>query len=324
MVTEQGRRLANQAGVIKSCMLPGGLCASFANSPELAARDFACFAQQFPEGAGFADAIAFFERSSVDTGNDYILSFSSPPRLVKIAGGKRTPGMSPTQWIGDRRAYERFREYEANHRKKAEAGRAVNAVLFANESEGSPASDLYSVMRHVIADKEIDSVGGFACVVSSGGVHYRHSVYSDMLYDWPENEVEEFVLSMDDQIDFGATGENAGYALAQISTGYLGLNSVGFYMLKARKLFYYLGRANGLPDRCRVLSDVAPADIAPKLTKAYGIDLNWLLLITSAGMAHTKSVRRSPPGTEGPRGVRLSFFSHANTFPAPVDRPKAA
>src|ERR1700722_10009763 len=84
LLTRQGQPLPPQQGVIKSCMLPGDICVSFANSPDLAGRDFAIFAERFPDGAAFAEVIAFFERSSRATGNDYIVAFSRAPRLVRI------------------------------------------------------------------------------------------------------------------------------------------------------------------------------------------------------------------------------------------------
>ena len=324
MLTEHGRALAPQEGVIKSCILPGGLCVSFANSPVLAARAFAAFAQRYPQGAGFADAVGFFEKSSADTGNDYILAFSQPPKLVKIADGRRTPGTAATQWIGHRAAYERFREYEANHRPMTESGRAVNAVLFADEMEGSPASDLYSTMRHVVADREVASAGRFVCVLSNRGVHFRHSVYSDMLYNWPEAEGEDFVLALEDQIDFGAAGENASYAVCQISTGFLGMNMTGFYLVKGRKLFLFYGERNGLADKCLVLADLAPTDIKRRLADAIGADLGWLLMITSSPMQESKTVLRAEPRSEGPTGVGLPFFCHANTFPPTKSHQDAA
>ncbi len=118
MLTEHDRALPHQQGVIKSCMLPGGLCVSFANSPELAARDFRKFVAMYPQGARFTDSIAFFERSSAKTENDYILAFSRSPRLVKIVEGRRTQSAAATQWIGDASAYNRFREYESRYRKR--------------------------------------------------------------------------------------------------------------------------------------------------------------------------------------------------------------
>lgn len=314
MLTEHGRALPHQQGIIKSSMLPGGLCVSFANSPELAARDFKKFSAKNPQGASFADAVTFFEQSSSNTGNDYILAFSSSPRLVKISDGKRMPSVAETQWIGDASAYTRFREYESKQLKKMESGRAINAVLFADEIDGSPASDLYSTMRHIIADPKINSAGGFACVVSSRGEHFRHSVYSDMLYNWPEKEGDDFILTLEDQIEFGASGENSGYAIAQISTGFLGMNVVAFYLLKGRKLFVFHGDVIGVSDKCLVLTDVAPSDIVPKLNEAFRLNLNWLAIVTSSPPADTKTTRRHPLLTEGPKGVSLAFVCHVNTL----------
>lgn len=84
LLTEHERPLPYQHGVIKSCMLSGDVCASFVNSPELAARDFRSFTEKFPQGAGFAECVSFFEESSATTGNEYILAFGQTPRLVKI------------------------------------------------------------------------------------------------------------------------------------------------------------------------------------------------------------------------------------------------
>src|SRR6201999_3687042 len=100
----------------------------------------------------FVETVQFFEASSAETENDYILAFASPPRLVKIANGKRINSVSPTVWIGDKLAYERFREYQSRSRPFPQHGRAINSVLFMDEAEGSPASDLYSTMRNVILD----------------------------------------------------------------------------------------------------------------------------------------------------------------------------
>jgi hypothetical protein len=119
--------------------------------------------------------------------------------------------------LGDKDAYERFREYEAKHRKFIESGRAINAVLFADEMARSPASDLYSAMRHVVADRAISSTGGFVCVVSNRPEGFRYSVFSDMLFNWPEGESADFILDLNHQIDFGTSGENADYAVCQIS-----------------------------------------------------------------------------------------------------------
>jgi hypothetical protein len=315
LITEHGKPFPPSKGVIKSCMLPGDICVTFSNSPELAARDFERFSKSHPEGAAFSEAVSFFERSSFDTGNDYLLAFSRAPRIVKISDGRRIETVSKTLWIGDGLAFQRFRKAEERSLKRRDAGRAVNAVMFMDELEKSPASGLYSAMREVVVDRSVASVGGFISIISNRDPGFRHSVYSDMLFNWPESKATDFILELNDQIDFGASGENFEYAVAQISPSYLGLNVVGFYLLKARKAFLFLGERNGLPMECRVLSDVPPTEIAKRLSECVGFDPRWLLTIMAAAPNRTSSVERWPHRTESPSGVGLSMMCHANTFP---------
>lgn len=82
-------------------------------------------------------------------------------RVVKIAEGERVNSESQTQWIGDHEAYQRFRHYESRHHPRIGDGRAINAALFADEMTGSPASDLFSVLRKVVADPSVVSADGF-------------------------------------------------------------------------------------------------------------------------------------------------------------------
>jgi hypothetical protein len=194
LLTEHGRPLPFQKGTIKSCMLPGKICVSFCNSPDTVEVAFKKFCESYPNGTGFSDVVSFFENSSASTGNDYIIAFNSNPKLVKIVDGERVHSIAKTVWIGDHAAYERFREYEAKARNNIESGRAMNAVLFADEPTNSPASDLYSTMRHLIADRGIASVGGFVSVISNRDNGFRFSVYSDMLYDWPKGKPDEYWL----------------------------------------------------------------------------------------------------------------------------------
>lgn len=320
LLTEHGLPLPVRKGVIKSCMLPGDLCATFANSPELAERDFGRFVELHPEGAGFSDVVSFFENSSRQTGNDYLLAFSRIPRIVKIADGRRCDSISKTLWIGDADAYQRFRKAELRISERSLAGRAINAALFADEITASPASDLYSAMREVASDLSIASVGGFVCVISNRDPGFRHSVYSDMLFNWPDGRDANFPIDMNAQIDFGSSGENEEYSVSQISTGFLGLNIVGFYLLKARKAFLFHGQPNGLPTRCIVLNDTAPSELAERLSEALGFDPRWLLTIMAAapGLKHT--TERWPLRTHGPSGAGLTLLCHANTFP-PTNSP---
>lgn len=323
LVTEHSNPLPRQEGVLKSWILPGNICVSFTNSPDSAAEEFKNFLvsrtdRKFEKETGFhfgfAETVDFFEESSRTTGNDYIVAFDSPPRLIKIADGKRRATLAHTVWIGDQSAYDAFREYELRSRAKAERGRAISAVLFADEPKGSPASDLYSTFRHVIADRTIPSVGGFGCVISNRGNGFRFSAYSDMLYNWPTSKSEDFQLAYEDKIDLVALGENAGYSIAQLAPNCIGLNCVAFYFTKAKVLFVYYGEPNGLADKCHVLRSVEASDLQLALNSLFGVDLGWLALVTTA--PNIPSLRPYLEGHEKQRkGLTVPIFINANTFP---------
>jgi hypothetical protein len=121
---------------------------------------------------------------------------------------------------------------------------------------------------------------------------------------WPSKDIDmnasAFLNSGSSNICWRAVRE------AQISTGYLGLNIVGFYLLKAKKVFVFLGERNGPPMECRVLSDVQPTDIAKRLSESVGFDLQWLLTIMAAAPNRTSSVERWPPRIESPSGRGVS------------------
>ena len=110
------------------------------------------------------------------------------------------------------------------------AGRAINAVLFMDELKNSPASDLYSSMRNVVADPSVSTVGGFISVISNRENGFRYSVYSDMLFDWPSAEPDTYLFDLNHPISFQATNENENFSVAQISPGYMGLNLPAFTM----------------------------------------------------------------------------------------------
>lgn len=272
----------------------------------------------YPDGANFANAISFFEKASATSGNDYLIAFARQAKLAKIVDGQRMASAAKTQWIGDKTAYERFREYEAKVRKGSEAGRAVNAVLFADEIKESPASELYSTMRHVIADPQLTTVGGFAYVLSDRLETFRQSVYCDMLFDWPETKHEDFILQLNHQIDFGASGENAGFAVSQASPGYLNVNVAAFYWLSGRKVFVFSGHGDNPLTECSVLNDVEPLLVTARLNAHFGQDLGWLVQVLSAAPSATETRFRNPPIAGKANGVGFQLFCHVNTFPRTV------
>ena len=249
---------------LKSICLPGRICVSYSGSPELAAKAFQQFRIQYPQGDNYAGTTSFFEASSTATNNDYIIAFADSAKLVTIRDGHRTTGLSKTHWIGDKDAFGRFREHEHRLRHRYEHGRAVNAAMFADEMAGSPASDLYSVMRNVVSDPEVPSVGGFVTVLSNHDFGFRFSVYSDILFDWPVDLDGGHVLRLTDKHALSASGENDRYSINQISPGYYDVNLVAFYVLKGRLLVVFY-EATGGASTCVIVADVEPERISATL-----------------------------------------------------------
>jgi hypothetical protein len=316
LLSEHDRPLPAQRGTIKSCMLPGEICVSFSNSPELAERDFSKFASIYPDGADYQKCISFFEKSSDQTGNEYIISFQRNPKIIKISEGNRQKSAAHTIWIGDKFAYEYFREYEARIRRGTLHGRAIPAAVFADEPSGSTASNLQSTMRHVVSNKEVSSVGGFVSVISSRGNGFRYSSYCEMLYNWPAERDETYDFRYEDPISLKASGENSGYSVAQISPMYVGANFVGYYYIMPKLLFLFYGTNNGLPNKCATFKDVEPNDIYAKLNDFVGFDMRWLMMILSAPEdVQKRKYRNEDNSSRGNSGSSFSFFVHANTFP---------
>ena len=314
LLTENGAPLPISKGVIKSCCLGGGLVVSFANSPELAWRDCWKFYQTFPTGADFAVVTSYFELSSKQTGNDYIICFASNPKIIKIANGKREAGASKTLWIGDKSAYEKFREYEARERANYEKGRAINAVLFADEIEDSPASSLYSTMRNLLLAKDVETVGGFVCVLSNRDKEFRHSAYCDILYDWPIDTRQNYNFALNDPVHLGSTNENEEYSISQISTAYGNFNCVCFYILRAKTAYLFYPTSTLIADTCKVMSSLEAVNIPARLHDAMKIDLGWLAFVASGPKTGISTTFRDGI-TVGTNGVQFGMMVHCNTFP---------
>jgi hypothetical protein len=311
LVSEHDAPLAVTKGVVKSCCLPGYICVSFSGSPELARKAFTKFREAYPTGANFENTVKFFEEWSSSSNNDYLIAFGHGPRLVTIRDGHRTTGISKTHWIGDRAAYEKFREFEHRKRRRYEHERAVNAAIFADEMTGSPASDLHGIMRNVVQDADLSTVGGFVTVLSSRDIGFRYSVYSDVLLDWPKELVDGRELRLSDKFDLTASGENDRYSVSQISPGYYNLNIVAFYILKGKLLFVFYGLSNGIADQCLVIRGVEPSAIATTLNTNLGFEFAPLLLVMSAREGLSRTVQRTKPD----QGIAVSLYCEANTMP---------
>lgn len=312
MVSVKGVPLPLTKGVLKFCCLPGYLCVAYSGSPELAAKDFFLFQQTNPLGTNFDAAVRFFEQSSARTHNEYILAFGSTPRLITVKDGRRVRNLSKTHWIGDRCAFEIFREHEHRERHQNGDRRAVSAVLFADEMNGSPASDLHGVMRNVILDRAAPSgVGGFVTVVANRDIGFRFSAYSDILLDWPTDLARD--LQLTDKVDLVASGENDRYSVSQVSPGYYNMNLVAFYLLKGKLLIVFLGCNGGQPGRCHAIPNVEPANIGPALNEFLGFDFRALSLVMSCRKEFCVTFPRANPD----HGLAMNLFCEANTFAIP-------
>ena len=268
------------------------------------------FRAKYPNGASYGDTVAFFEASSANTNNDYIIAFATLAKLVTIRDGRHAGGVSRTHWIGDKAAYERFRQYEFRRGRGYEQGRAVNAALFADEMTGSPASDLYFSMRNVVTDPSVPSVGGFVAVLSNRDVGFRFSVYSDVLLDWPMELHEDQPLRLTDKLDLRASGENDRYSVSQISPGYYDINTVAFYVLKGRLLIAFAEMNDGTTN-CSVYMNVEPNQIAATLDEKLGFPFKALCLVMSARQGLWASMPRTKPSD----GLGISLFCEFNTMP---------
>jgi hypothetical protein len=313
LLSDRDATLPLTAGVLKSCCLPGYLCVSYSGSPDLAAKAFLAFEQTYPQGTTYDAAVSFFELSSSETGNDYILAFGATPKLVTVRDGRRIHGLSKTHWIGDKNGFEKFREYEHRQRDRYEHRRAVNAAIFADEMEGCPASDLHGVMRNVVLDPAVPSVGGFVTVLANRDIGFRYSAYSDVLFDWPKDLADAHTLQLTDKFDLDASGENDRYFVSQISPGYYNMNIVAFYLLKGKLLIAFLGSNGGLPGRCLAFPNIEPSRIAATLDEKLGFDFRALCMVMSSREGHSSLCQRTNPD----HGIALSLYCEANTFPKP-------
>lgn len=294
---------------LKSICLPGNICVSYSGSPELARQAFRTFYIEYPNGTNRKIAIDYFKLSSIKTCNDYIVAFCNPAQLITIRDGICDSGLSKTHWIGDREGYNRFREYENLQRSTQLQGRAVNAALFADEMDGSPASDLYSAMRNLVNDQSIPSVGGFVSVISNRDAGFRFSVYSDVLFDWPNGLQVNQNINLIDKFDLASSGENDEFSISQISPGYCNINTVAFYLLKGKILVIFCQKNDG-EHLCMPISNVHPDKISETLNEKLDFDFRAMCLVMSGRKGTSNSGNRTNSG----HGLSIGLFCEVNTL----------
>lgn len=315
LLTEAGGKpLPLEKGVVKSVLVPGGLCVSFAGSPALAARDIWDFTTRYQNRWGFAEAVTHFEDSSRRRGVDYLLAFAQHPKLLKIVGGRRVDSISPTQWIGSKDAYEAFREREARARQRHFRGRALSGVLAANIGDNSAFDGLYETLREVIAERCCSTVGGFTSAVVRSGNGFIFPSFSDMLYDWPRGHDDAYDFQLSDRIDLSSSGENSEFSVAQFSTAYPDLSIVGFYFPHAGIAYVFMPPRTLIADHCEVIRQASPERIVGCLNEIAGLGGSWRLFVAvpKSVFEGDEDFRRSPVNGEG---MAAAFKMLVNTFP---------
>ncbi len=315
LVTQHDKRLGITEGLIKSCALSSGICVSFSGSPELAKKEIWQFHTLHPTNCAFADAVSYFMASSKRTKNEYLLAFSSTAKLIKIVDGQRVEGASNTQWIGDKSAYEAFRQYEGRARKRVEHGRAMTGLYIWNETEGSPSSELYSIMRQVVFGRAVESVGGLVSILSNHEGGFRTPVMSDVLYDWPVGIDHDEEIQYETPFSVSVSGENTEQSLNIFATGFMGLTIIGYYFLSGRTLLIFHPQTNLMADTCTVIRDVEPSDIVKKLKEKFETDWRWqMLIVRPEPGGHLQSVQN---GAGMPNGMQLGITCLCNTIANP-------
>jgi hypothetical protein len=299
-------------GVVKSVLVPGGLCVSFAGSPELAGRDIWDFTKRYQGRWDFGDAVTHFEDRSGRSGVDYLLAFAPFPKLLKIVGGRRIEAVSATQWIGSKDAYEAFRAREARAQKRHYRGRAFPAVLAANTGQNPALDGLYETLREVIAGRCCSSVGGFTSVVVRSGDSFIFPSFSDILYDWPASKGESFDLQLTDPINLSTSGENAEFSVAQFSTAYGDLSIVGFFFPHAGTAYVFIPRRTFVADRCEVIREVLPAQLVDRLNQILNLGSAWRLFVGVSRTVFERDLDRA----NHPEGISVAIEMLLNTFPA--------
>lgn len=310
MLTEHERPLPRSRDVIKTRMLPGGICVSYSGSPELADLCFLDYAKEHGPDYGYDETIKFFELNSAKTNNDYIVCFSRFLKVVAIKDGSRVITAAKTVWIGDKVAYEAFRHYEQG--EDPLLGRASPATIFADDEKQSTASQLYRAMRHVVEDVNCPHVGGFPCIVSSKPDGFRFAVFSDTLYDYPNGWPKAEPVKATDKVSLGVSGENVGYCYSQISTNMIGSNQVAFYYLRGGLLFAFDLDGPFNTSRCRVIKSIEPEKVVDQLFRFTDNSIKWLVFILSSQWSQPSSILRQDDFSDN--GIRLELAVHANTF----------
>jgi hypothetical protein len=244
-LTEHGAILPLERGVIKTCIVAANVAVSFANSPDLAARDIARFAVQHPNGSNYITTKSFFEQSSAKTGVDYILSFARPSKILVVSEGKSH--QTTTGWIGDREGFDRFRAYETRSRESPRSELPHLAAIDGTIVHKERFSNLLYHFEDVVGDRDLPSVGGFISICTNGGGKFGFRVSAGLYYD-----TNGQVAIGDDTVTLGASGENRTYEMSIATPEPPGATAVSYYFRVAQLGYAYTPGSGPVANECRI------------------------------------------------------------------------
>jgi hypothetical protein len=265
-ITKQNVKLSPERGIIKTALLSPTTSISFSHSPELASRDIKTFTIRYQGIFSYSDALHFFENSSRDTGNDYLLAFLDPLRVVKVTEGKAMKVIGNRAWIGDYGAFHRFREYQSNKRKGLDVWEMITWPRLTDDPATSNAfSDLMSAFQSTLSDTEVLSAGDFYTVVTNVESNFKFLTLAKLYYDG----LGPYPVTP-------KSGENFDYRFSVLVPKRPSINACAFYYPHAQRGYIFYGiLPYTVADQCTVARHETEASFLELCQAVVGIEFDY-------------------------------------------------
>jgi hypothetical protein len=274
-VTKGNSPLPKAEGVIKTCFLSPDICVSFSQSPDSASDDIRKLASELPDSMSYRNVIDFFERSSAQTNNDYLVAFARTGRVAKIQGGIANKVLGSNAWIGDHEAFHRFRDYE-NGRARGQKSRFWDTMFFGTSPDASMDSERFARLlgfyEATIVDTDIESTGDFFTVTTNVHGIFKLMMISRLYFDGPSQ-----ILDSRGNHVMTATGENLEYRFSSLAPKVAGTNAAGFYYPNAKMGYvFYSSCPIGVANRCKIYRDCSIDELIASCKKDIGVEFDFV------------------------------------------------
>lgn len=265
-ISQNDVRLPPEQGLIKTTFLSSQVAISFAHSTELATRDIKKFAATFKSGFAYANVVEFFRTSSLETNNEYILAFINPLRVVKISSGSATKSLGQQTWIGDEKAFTRYRAYETRNRKGPNIWHQTAWASLGNAKINQKFGNILRSFQLTLTDNEIESAGDFYTVATNAGPDFRFMIFAEMYFD-----------SLGRNPAIPTTGENFDYRFSILAPKQSGVNASAYYYPHAAKGYIFYGKSPiEVADQCVVMSNVSRDEFIDACSLKAGVAFDYI------------------------------------------------